>query len=384
MFGHRRTIEWLHAYGAFLAPRNSAQETPLHLAATAGHWECVYALLKLGAPIRDERGDLIALDQEDEDAKERRREFVDAQDCSGWTPLCKAIFWNSTSVIVRHLLKFGADINHLDLNGRSAIDVATYWNMSTQIEWLLHLRSKPAHVPGQYVGSAAEEAGVIAKGSKVVLTDEAANVFAQELKQHAIDTGALPLPPLFDRSEPYFKFVDCLNISDKQRKSLLDVYGDTHDGPLLPGIVGTVSETDSVFKSTGQKWAKLPYCVSVSFGDSLEALQRWGVLAKSDDPDENSESVDEDDIVHGEWRKGSANNIRWWYPAAALRLATKEEAATCVQAPEAFAGAGNGLQVVEADGRMAEGGQDGVEETTARMAAKAEMKDGGSGMDDLD
>jgi hypothetical protein len=158
MFGHRRTIEWLHAYGAFMAPRNSAQETPLHMAAAFGRKDCVYKLLKLGAP-------------------------VDAEDCCGWTPLFKAIFWNSTSAIVRHLLKFGADIDHLDKSGRAAIDVATHWNMTRQARWLKALGSKPAHVPGQYVGSAAEEAGVIKKGSKVVLTDVAAAVFARPLKQ---------------------------------------------------------------------------------------------------------------------------------------------------------------------------------------------------------
>ena len=31
--GHRRTLEWLHAYGAWHSPRDSLGETPLHLAA---------------------------------------------------------------------------------------------------------------------------------------------------------------------------------------------------------------------------------------------------------------------------------------------------------------------------------------------------------------
>jgi hypothetical protein len=55
------------------------QETPLHLAAAAGHMECVYTLLVI---------------------YKRHGLPVDAVDCSGWTPLHKAIFYNSTSGIV--------------------------------------------------------------------------------------------------------------------------------------------------------------------------------------------------------------------------------------------------------------------------------------------
>ena len=40
------------------------------------------------------------------------------------------------------------------------------------------------------------------------------------------------------------------------------------------GVVGTVSECNWEFKSDGHKWAKIPYCVSVSFGDDRESLQR--------------------------------------------------------------------------------------------------------------
>ena len=39
-------------------------------------------------------------------------------------------------------------------------------------------------------------------------------------------------------------------------------------------MVGTVTECNDDFKSDGVKWARMPYCVSVSFGDDLEALQR--------------------------------------------------------------------------------------------------------------
>jgi hypothetical protein len=52
------------------------QETPLHLAAAAGHWECVHALLKGGAP-------------------------ANAADSSGWTPLFKVL---ATSVCDLKLL----------------------------------------------------------------------------------------------------------------------------------------------------------------------------------------------------------------------------------------------------------------------------------------
>ena len=81
---------------------------------------------------------------------------VDAQDACGWTPLFKAIFFNATSkitrsveaglrpgawcsrdiarrVFCRDLVKFGADINHLDQSGRAAVDVARYWNMTKQV-----------------------------------------------------------------------------------------------------------------------------------------------------------------------------------------------------------------------------------------------------------
>ena len=45
------------------------------------------------------------------------------------------------------------------------------------------------------------------------------------------------------------------------------------------GVVGTVSECNWEFKSDGHKWAKIPYCVSVSFGDDVKALQRSRLLA---------------------------------------------------------------------------------------------------------
>ena len=79
---------------------------------------------------------------------------------------------------------------------------------------------------------------------------------------------------------------------------------------------------------------KLPYMVSVSFGDNIDALKRWGVRADSDTwrglDSDDSESLEPDQIVHGEWIKGSANNIQWWYPAEALRLASPKEAAAAV------------------------------------------------------
>lgn len=104
-----------------------------------------------------------------------------------------------------------------------------------QVKQLKALGSKPPHVPGRYRGSAAEEAGVIKKGSKVVLSAEAARIFEYPLKDDVVANEVLPLPQLCERTEPYFKFVDCLNITKRQREKLLNVYGDTHDGPLLPG-----------------------------------------------------------------------------------------------------------------------------------------------------
>ena len=97
------------------------------------------------------------------------------------------------------------------------------------------LGAKPPHVPGRFVGSAAEQAGVIKKGSKVVLSAEAAAIFGYPLKDDVVAQGVLPLPALCQRVEPYFKFVDCLNVTARQREKLLNLYGDTHDGPLLPG-----------------------------------------------------------------------------------------------------------------------------------------------------
>eukprot|EP00960_Hanusia_phi_P063661 765528-Hanusia_phi.AAC.3 len=51
MFGHKRTIEWLHAYGADVNARNYIQEIPLHLAATGDNLDCVKTLLGMGAPV---------------------------------------------------------------------------------------------------------------------------------------------------------------------------------------------------------------------------------------------------------------------------------------------------------------------------------------------
>ena len=54
--------------------------------------------------------------------------------------------------------------------------------------------------------------------------------------QDVVDNKVLPLPPLFDRTAPYFKFIDCLNITTREYNKLLESFGDTHDGPLLPGV----------------------------------------------------------------------------------------------------------------------------------------------------
>jgi hypothetical protein len=98
--------------------------------------------------------------------------------------------------------------------------------------------------------------------------------------------------------------------------------------------VGTVVVTDAEYKSNGHRMCKLPYMVSVSFGDNIDALKRWGVRADSDTwrglDSDDSQSLEPDQIVHGEWIKGSANNIQWWYPAEALRLASPKEAAAAV------------------------------------------------------
>ena len=44
------------------------------------------------------------------------------------------------------------------------------------------------------------------------------------------------------------------------------------------GVVGTVCDTSVEFKSDGHKNSKLPYCVTVSFGDALDALERCVVV----------------------------------------------------------------------------------------------------------
>jgi len=62
---------------------------------------------------------------------------------------------------------------------------------------------------------------------------------------------------------------------------------------------------------------------------------RWGAKTQREpediESDDDEDSIDPDDVVHDIWRKGSADHIKWWYPECAVRLATREEAATCVE-----------------------------------------------------
>jgi len=71
----------------------------------------------------------------------------------------------------------------------------------------------------------------------VVLSESAAQVFREPLKQDVIDNHRLPLPHPLERSAPYVKLIDCLNITEQKYKKLLNTFGDTHDGPLAPGTI---------------------------------------------------------------------------------------------------------------------------------------------------
>jgi hypothetical protein len=146
--------------------------------------------------------------------------------------------------------------------------------------------------------------------------------------------------------------------------------------------VGTVVETDAEYKSNGgHRQCKLPYMVSVSFGDTIDALKRWGVRADSDTwrglDSDDSESLEPDQIVHGEWIKGSANNIQWWYPAEALRLASPKEAAAAAVADDSSA--------VQAQAPLESQGSEGAGSASVGMrddenpADTGGMGDGGEG-----
>ena len=74
--------------------------------------------------------------------------------------------------------------------------------------------------------------------------------------------NVLPLPPLFNRVEPYFKFIDCIEITARERKKILDRFGDTHDGPLVPGMVFSLPFCIDIV-SLGFRVFSLVFCIEM-------------------------------------------------------------------------------------------------------------------------
>eukprot|EP00960_Hanusia_phi_P063662 765528-Hanusia_phi.AAC.4 len=89
--------------------------------------------------------------------------------------------------------------------------------------------------------------------------------------------GKWGLGPIFDRDEDYGTYLDVLNISSLQYNRLQEKFADALDGPLYPGIVGTVVKCDFERRPNGKGFSLMPYEIEVSFGDDPEALERWGV-----------------------------------------------------------------------------------------------------------
>ena len=99
--GHLRIVRWLLDNGAEVSPKEKRGATPLHCAAHYGHLDVCRILLESNAD-------------------------VDSQDELGSTPLQRASNRSDegSTVIVRLLLDYGADVRVRDLNGKTASEVA--------------------------------------------------------------------------------------------------------------------------------------------------------------------------------------------------------------------------------------------------------------------
>jgi len=98
---HLRIVKWLLDHGADVNPKEKRGSTPLHFAAYNGHIDVCRILLKHNAD-------------------------VDSRNVDGSTPLHRAsVRWEEGStVIVRLLLDYGADVRVCDLQGKTASEVA--------------------------------------------------------------------------------------------------------------------------------------------------------------------------------------------------------------------------------------------------------------------
>jgi hypothetical protein len=99
--GHLRIVKWLLDHGADVNPKEKDGSTPLHIAAMYGHLETCRILLKCNAD-------------------------VDSQKHNGSTPLHQASrrWEEGSTVIVRLLLEYGADVRLRDLEGKTASEAA--------------------------------------------------------------------------------------------------------------------------------------------------------------------------------------------------------------------------------------------------------------------
>jgi hypothetical protein len=99
--GHLRIVQWLLDHGADVDPKEKGGWTPLHFSAANGHLDVCRILLKHNAD-------------------------VNSQDEDGLTPLHKASrrLGEGSTVIVRLLLDYGADVRVRNLEGKTASEVA--------------------------------------------------------------------------------------------------------------------------------------------------------------------------------------------------------------------------------------------------------------------